>query len=251
MVGKLLSSHSSMQTDYDIDISMDFLKYAANSRQNYYYFFNEHMHSPMEKANRFWNDDDNREWHLLNLRYFEDLHQSYKAGAPRWGSSTCYTFIHRQLIWKWFPKATFLMVMRDPRDHWCSYKHLHIVGTDDTDESAKWDKFVCHHKGLLPSRHEDPRIKFIEYHEVVRDPTMVYDMFELSVPENYLDNMLQVYLVRSLGGSGYNPVRELQNTNPMVTSRVGRWKNELSDEELRRCTEAFPELCKYYDRADV
>ncbi len=246
MVGNLLANHSSAKTDYDIDISTAFLEYVIRSMKDYY-FFKEQLHTPMEKANRFWNAEDHREWHLLNLRYFADLHQSHRSGSPRWGSSTTFTYIYRSLIWKWFPRATFLMVMRDPRDNWCSYKHLHVNGVKN--ETEKWNRFVHHHKNTIPRRDEDPRIIFIEYHEVVHNPTMVFDILGLSTPENYLNNMITVYLGRSNGDKVYSPAKELREGSPMVTSRVGRWKRDLSVEEVTRCTETFPKECEYYDNA--
>jgi len=137
------------------------------------------------------------------------------------------------------------MVMRDPRDQWCSYKHLYITGVKN--ETEKWKRFVHEHKNTIPQRDEDPRIKFIEYHEVVHNPTMVFDILGLSTPENYLNNMEAVYIGRSNGDKVNSPAKELRGGSPIVTSRVGRWKRDLSAEEIQRCLETFPTECEYYD----
>ena len=77
---------------------------------------------------------------------------------------------------------------------------------------------------------------------------MVFDILGLSTPENYLNNMETVYLGRS-NGDNAAAIKAMKETGPMVTSRVGRWKRDLSAEEVTRCMKAFPKECEYYDNA--
>jgi len=241
LVGQLLSNHSDLQTDFDIDPSIAFLKYVTSTMEDYF-FFSEIPDTILAERDSYWKNNDHREWHLLNIEYFKRIHISYRAGAKRWGSSSCLTYLHRDILWKWFPEATFLMVMRDPRDQWCSFRHLHMrEGIPDC-----WDHFVKYRRFSIPPRDEDPRFKFIEYHEVVSNPTIVFDTLGLTVPENYLNGIRDVFIGRTKGNRA-DINNELRSGNQMITSRVGRWKRDLSKEEIVKCSEAFPEECAYYD----
>lgn len=248
MVGHLLSHHPDLLTNYDIDVSTMFLSWLRKTMKDHF-FFAERNNDAIGFESQYWMNNEMREWHLLNMEYFRGMHISYRVGAPRWGSSSCFTYYSRELLWTWFPKATLLMVARDPRDHWCSFKHLHIV--DCKDKESQWRRFVSLYKNL-PARNEDPRMKFVEYHDVLRDPTIVFDILGLAAPENYLDGMEEIYYARTRGDVEYKPKRTWQegDGNPMVQSRVGRWKRDLSEEEIQRCTEALPELCAYYDAVE-
>lgn len=241
LVGQLLSNHPDVSIDYDVNATVPFLRY-VQAMQSDFFFFSDIPTTPMGRQDAYWRKDGFRAWNLLNIEYFQGLHQSYsRHGVHRWGSSTCFSHVFRHTLWKWFPQAQFFVVMRDPRDHWCSFKYLHMPKYPD-----RWNNFVrC--VGELPGKGEDPRIKFVEYHEVVKNPTLVYDLLGLETPENYLDGVLEIFLGRTLGREPKEWVDDLREGKKLMTSRVGRWKRDLSEEEVQRCTEVFPETCEYYD----
>ncbi len=243
LVGRLLANHTDCRTDYDIDPSIRFLRYVRDTMDDYF-FFSEPENSPMAAANEYWIKDDFRTWHLMNIEYYQQFHKSYRTGAPRWGSSSCYSHYHRKILWKWFPEAIFLIVRRDPRDHWCSFKHLYV-----NFEVDQWDWFV-ESRGRLPTVGEDERIQFVEYHEVVRDPTVIFDTLGLSVPENYLTGVRDVFLHRTRGSKVADWIGNVRSGEQLITSSIGRWKRDLSEEEIQRCVDTFPEECEYYDGLD-
>jgi len=239
MVGRILANHPDLQTDFDVSPTVHFLKYVRDAMDNYW-FFKERQNSPMAEDNSYWTDNNYKEWHSFNIEYFKTLHKSYRSGATRWGSSTCFTHQHRELLWKWFPEARFLMITRDPRDHWCSFRML---------PTYHWDQFLYFKKEAASMNEMDSRFNYVEYHDVVRDPTILFGILGLSVPENYLNGVKRVFIDRSNGAQSDVPnwVYELQHGNGIISSRVGRWKRDLDKEELDRCTEAFPDECMYYD----
>lgn len=245
MVGQLLANHSDYQTDFDIDPSIEFLKYVAKTMDDYF-FFSETPGTALGDRDKYWKDNDYAEWHLLNIEYFQGLHLSYRRGATRWGSSSCLTYLYRDMLWKWFPQATFLMVMRDPRDLWCSFRQLHMrEGISDA-----WEHFLNYRGATIPPRDEDQRFKFIEYHEVVHNPKLVFDTLGLSVPENYLNGVRDIFVGRTKGDE-QDTIDELESGKNIITSRVGRWKRDLSEAEIVKCMGAFPEECEYYDSLDL
>lgn len=244
LVGQLLSNHPDVSIDYDVNATILFFRYVEEMQKNYF-FFTDNPNTPMGQQDAYWRKDGFRAWHQLNINYFRGLHQSYHKGSKRWGSSTCFTYTFRKTVWGWFPQAQFVMVMRDPRDHWCSFKYLNMPKYPD-----RWKNFVRLTREL-PDKTEDSRMKFVEYHEVVENPTLVYDVLGMEAPENYLDGVLEVFLGRTLGDNPKAWVDDLREGRKLVTSRVGRWKRDLSREEVQRCTEAFPEACEYYDDLDT
>ena len=240
MVGQLLSNHADLQTDFDIDPSIAFLKYVKANMEDYF-FFSEIPGTILADRDKYWKADDFREWHLLNIDYFQRLHLSYRAGATRWGSSSCSTYQHRDMIWNWFPEAIFLIVNRDPRDQWCSFKQLHMR----EGITNPWNHFV-NFRRTVPVGESDPRLRFVEYHEVVDDPTIVFDILGLTVPENYLNGMRDVFIGRTKGNNQQGIEKDLQ-FGDIITSRVGRWKRDLRMKEIVRCYKEFPNECSYYD----
>lgn len=224
LVGQLLSNHPDITIDYDIDPTVHFLKYVESAQ-----------------ASNLFLEEKPEGWESLNIEYFQKLHHSYQSGAKRWGSSTCLVHLYRHRVWEWFPLAQFVAVLRDPRDHWCSFKHLYIPNRDD-----RWEHFMRCHRGL-PKPGEDSRMKFVEYHEVIKNPTVVFDALGLKTPKDYLDGVLEVFLSRTLGDHTKEWMIELRKGSKIITSRVGRWKRELNEDEVQRCIEAFPEACEYYD----
>jgi hypothetical protein len=245
LVGQLLSNHPDFQTDFDIDPSIEFLKY-VESTMNDFFFFSENSGTILGDRDKYWKDNDYAEWHLLNIKYFQGLHLSYRRGATRWGSSSCLTYLYRYMLWRWFPKATFLMVMRDPRDQWCSFRKLHMrAGIPNA-----WDHFLNYRGSTIPYRVDTPRFKFIEYHEVVYNPTIVFDTLGLCVPENYLNGVRDIFIGRTKGNQQEMTV-ELRSGQDMITSRIGRWKRDLNTDEIAKCLQAFPAECAYYDSLDL
>ena len=242
LVGQLLSNHPDIAIDYDIEAILHFLWYAKHTQEDFW-FFAEPEHSIIDRSNEFWRANDWREWHLLNIDYFQKMHQGFRNGFPHWGNSTCFIYRHQDIIWSWFPRAKFAVVRRDPRDHWCSFKELYTPQHPD-----KWEWFVKNHR-KLPPEGNDPRSITIEYHEAVRNPESVFESLGFLAPEHYLNGTMEVYLARSHGSSRDERRLAVQNRNTsLVQSRVGRWKRELPPDEVRRCYETFPELCAYYDK---
>jgi len=230
LVGQLLSNHSSISIDFDIDPTIHFLKYVKNVRRDCF-------------SNMCWGNNEFRVWDEMNVDYFHKLHQSWKNQICRWGSSTCYTYLYRDIVCGWFPMAQFIIVRRDPRDLWCSYKQQHNPYIPDPID--RWNYFVTRITNL-PKPGNDKRIIQLEYHEVVRDPSIVFIALELDVPRNYTNGTRNVLFRRSLGLTSDEAIRAVCG-NSIITSRVGRWRRDLSEEEIRRCNEVFPELCDYYD----
>ncbi len=238
LVGHLLSNHPTVDIDYDIGPSLHFLRYARDAANDHFFFSNENPPSPMWKRNQHWLKDDRREWHLLNMDYFQSMHRGY-GRAHRWGSSTCATYQHRKLLFKWYPNATFVIVKRDPRDLWCSHRKLVNPNIDN-----KWDDFIKTYSSL-PTENEKG-IKVIEYHDVVTRPELVFTLFDLDIPQNYLSGVQEVFLARTLGSDPRLWKSELGEG--LIRSRIGKWQRELSPREIRMLELAFPEECEYYDK---
>jgi hypothetical protein len=199
---------------------------------------------------RYWHENDFENFHELNREYFTRMHQAWDKEV-RWGSSNNLQILYIDLIWRWYPKAEFIFLARDPRDNWSSFRsHLHPRSMSG--EWDHWELFVDRFRRIrkiMKDLRDDPRTYTVEYHEVVHNPLLVYEMLGIEPPENYLENADIVLLGRSYGLTTPEALQVVRDK--IITTRVGRWKRDLSEEEVRKCTEAFPEECAYYDGIDT
>ena len=214
------------------------MRYVKTAQENLY-FFAEPEHTPMHRANEFWRANDFHAWHWMNMDYFQKLHQSFREGVTHWGSSTCWTYLFRDIIWDWYPEAKIVFMHRDPRDQWASFKHLELPNHPD-----KFQYF----KESMRTIPDDDRLIHLQFHEVVEDPKIVYQRLGFPVPRNYLHGVREVFLSRTQGTTAEDWQSEI--TVGIVKTRVGRWRRDLTSNEIALVSVAFPELCAYYDEAE-
>ena len=235
MVGRLLSNVPGVTIDYDIDASQHFLRYVKTAQENLY-FFSSPEYTVMDRANEPWRRDDFAMWHRANIDYFQNLHHSFRSGTTHWGSSTCWTYLFRDIIWHWYPDAKIVFMHRDPRDQWASFKHLPMPPGKNS---------FRYFKESMETIPDDDRLIHLQYHEVVADPTIPFKRLGFELPQDYLDGMVEVFLGRTRGSTSEDWRDSLRDG--IVQNRVGRWKRDLTSNEVALVTVAFPELCDYYD----
>ena len=215
--------------------------------ENFFFLKAANNIHPLEEQIVYWQDDNFRRFHEINKAYFTQMHLGWDSGL-RWGSSNSLMCYRYKLIWEWYPKAEWVFLQRDPRDNWASFRSHRHPYTEDGGESEHWRLFVARSKQVNKIRdrlRDDPRVYCLQYHEVVNDPELVYRTLGITTPENYLDNGKEVLFDRSYGLTG--PEAKEAMEKPIITSRVGRWKRDLNEEEIARCRKEFPNICAYYD----
>ncbi len=172
---------------------------------------------------------DRRPGTLLNTLYSQYAHQ---YGAERWGDkSPTYTgYIH--LMSEIFPDAQFIHIIRDGRDVALStvetfQKDFHI---DLYFAASSWDRRV--RAAMTTGRQLGVnRYREIRYEQLVNDPERVLEETCAFLGETFHPAMLepQKQAHDRLSPKGVHAaVRQ-----PLTTSRVGRWQQEMSDADRR------------------
>jgi hypothetical protein len=247
LVANLIKNHPDFEIDFDNEAINQFMWYVQKTMDNVFFLKAANNVPPLEKQIVYWQDNDFHHFHELNKTYFTYLHLGWDSGR-RWGSTNNLMCFYYEIIWKWYPEAEWVLLQRDPRDNWASFRH-HKHPYSENGEIDHWELFVSRYNRVHRIREalrNDPRVHLIQYHEVVNDPELVYRLLGISIPENYLESGKEVLFDRSYGLS-LDEIKEALTGNPIVTSRVGRWKRDLSKDEIDRCEKAFPEICNYYD----
>ncbi len=162
------------------------------------------------------------------------------AGKPLWADKTPRNIQVMPYILEHFPKARFVHVIRDGRDVVCSLRthprHRVIDGEIvklDTwnpieDCVGRWVKDVG--DGL--AYRGDPRYYELKYENLVTEtePTLrgLFEFLELP----WEPAVMSFHEVQS---ASRDPVKFAQNpeaTKPLQTSSIGRWRKDLSEEDL-------------------
>ena len=252
LIGNLLNNHPDFDLDFDNEAVPQFLAYASDLPKNMFFLNDGRDSEYLRRHVGHWRDNDCANLHELNRAYFTRLHLGWNSGL-RWGSCNPYQVFHMELTWRWYPDAEFVIVQRDPRDIWASYRHHRHYAEGkslDSENAAQWVQYVR----LLQTVHdmcgrfgEDPRVHLVQYHHVVKDPELIYRLLGLEAPENYIENARTVLLGRSYGLSTDELKDVAVNGDKILTSRVGRWKRDLTDEEISRVEGVFPMTCAFYD----
>ena len=149
-----------------------------------------------------------------------------------WGNNTPKDIFHFESIAKCFPNCRFVICVRDPRDFLLSYK-------------GRWRVTSEHHKARLASlyhpvltsmlwratmrqgrrlreRYPD-RFTVVRYEELVTQPREVVQQLCAALGLSFEPSMLAV--------ESHNSSAEVA-TQGIFTSSIGRWRGELSNEEI-------------------
>jgi hypothetical protein len=153
----------------------------------------------------------------------ECLHFVDKASPRSWLLRDCV---------KRFPNALFIAPIRDPRDGWCSAKlHGRVYEAKKSARyyATRWQTTV---KGLLKLSNQYSNIMIIRYEDLAKDPSTIIGAV--------MDRLGLEFEQRQVLVEGYASVTDLGSTinhqnlkKPIGTNSVGRWRHELSEEELK------------------
>lgn len=177
--------------------------------------------------------------HFIELFFTE---YAARQGKTRWAEKTPQNVRRIAWIFRHFPKAKFIHVIRDGRDAVCSIrthpKFRVVNGAQvvtgirralqpcieswlrDTAAGIKWRG----HANYCEARYED----------LVTAPEATLRKLCGFIGEPFDDAMLRYH---ELGGGSRDPMTFITNveaTEPLKTSAIGRWRRDLSPEELEQ-----------------
>lgn len=178
------------------------------------------------------------------LAHFIDLflaEYARRMAKPLWAEKSPGNVTRLEYIWRHFPKAKFIHMIRDGRDVVCSIKSQRerisreipgaiIRGTLE-DRISIWRS--CVRAGT--AWREDPRYLEVRYEALVQSPdeTMARVFDFLQVP--WSDNPLQAHQLQRSRGHAIRELGTPEVHKPLFKSSIGRWRRDLSEREIQVC----------------
>lgn len=181
------------------------------------------------------------------IRAFYRLYAE-RRGKTRWGDKTPYYRVFMTDIQHLLPEAHFIHVIRDGRDSALSYQGLWFGPGDDFEKQAQfWSKAIADARATA---HALKRYSEVRYEELVRDPETVlrgicaglaleFDSAMLAyhhTAEERLAEFKQPFGPKDRTPSDLATFVAIHDRAkaPPDASRIGRWRTEMSREDLRR-----------------
>jgi hypothetical protein len=162
-----------------------------------------------------------------------------KMGKPRWAEKTPQNITRLDTIFRAFPRARFIHLIRDGRDVACSLRAFprHEVVNGQLVPLNTWkpigpcvERWVAEIEMARPYR-ADPRYLEVRYEDLVRQPRSTLETVIAFGGEPWDENMLRHHEIdtpsRDVSKFPQNP----EATEAVNTEALGRWKTDLSDED--------------------
>ena len=155
-----------------------------------------------------------------------------KPGFRIWGDSTPYNTQYAKEIFKCFPKAKFIFLLRDGRDVTAAYKKagkaIHEQFCEPQNSAQHWLKSIEIYDWLR----KKAEVQLIKYENLVSEPQTTVQSITDRLGVDYGSEMLEFHN----HVSNVDEYREPHHSNlhkPISTSSVGQWKELLNEVELK------------------
>lgn len=162
-----------------------------------------------------------------------------RAGKTRWAEKTPTNIIHIDYLFRLFPHAQFLHVIRDPRDTYCSIRQRAMT------DKPHWARFTAKRSAT------DWRDSVLAGKQRRRDPQQYHEVTYESLVEDAPRVMRAVlhFLHEPWDDQIFDPTAdncEAQTANVQHAgfsrSSVGRWRRELDGRDIRKIESVAGEL---------
>jgi hypothetical protein len=159
---------------------------------------------------------------------------------PRWAEKTPRNVLYLDYLFLHFPDARFLHMIRDPRDTVCSLRThpRHKLVDGRLVEINTWHpledcitEWVASVSAGLNFR-DDPRYTEMRYESLVSEPrTALVRLFDF-LEERFDESLLAFHLDQSESRDFRHFPQNPEATRPIYTNAVGRWRRDLTPEEI-------------------
>lgn len=178
----------------------------------------------------------------LSYAYHKDKDLKY------WGDKNNYYIQYLELLYELFPKAKFLMIVRDVRDVACSYRGLAAVKTssrykpelpsDIETIASQWD---LNNRRVLSFREALPKnqVSITRYEDLVVDASAQLYTLCRFLNLSFSEEMLQYYLYNAANREepGETIDWKLKTLKEPDKTSIGRYQQELKADELVKIAE--------------
>lgn len=163
-----------------------------------------------------------------------------REGKIRWAEKSPGNILAIDYLFRLFPRAQFIHVIRDPRDTYCSIRDRARRDRPD------WEKFHPSRAARdwraailagIPWRARPDRYLEVRYEELVREPESSLRRVMTFLNEAWDPRLLDPDADNS-EARGDRQVRR----GPIITTSIGRWRSELSGTEVKKIERVAGEL---------
>lgn len=170
-----------------------------------------------------------------------------------WGDKNNHYITEAKLLKALFPAARFIHIMRDPRDVACSYLELHRRRQDD---SPYWPALSPHvgeiaaewlrNNRAVAEQIGESTLVTVKYEDLVADPKQQLDRIFTGLQLPPLAELSEATRIQAVDEpTEFTPWKK-KVSNPINASAIGRYRGELTAEEIRTIESlTFPLLEQY------
>jgi len=145
-----------------------------------------------------------------------------RSGKTVWADKTPENIRRVDFVWRHFPHARFVHMVRDGRDVACSLRRQSWMKRGSGDIIARCATYWVERVSIGRVFTSDPRYAELRYEDLVRDPAATLRRLLGSLGLEWSDRMLLAD----------DDQRGVAAAGPAFTSSVGRWRKELSEPEV-------------------
>lgn len=164
-----------------------------------------------------------------------------KAGKHRWAEKTPRNISYIGAIFRWFPEARFVHVLRDGRDVACSLRThpRHRVVDGKIVPIDTWKPIAgCARRWVRDiegSRRwwADPRFRTVRYEDLARNPQPVLEGLMAFLSEDWDDATLEHAAADSPFRDATRFAQSPEALGAVTTSSIGRWQRDLDARDRR------------------
>ncbi len=171
--------------------------------------------------------------------WFETYMQ--RRGKRRWADKTPQTIHALEYMWRLFPTAKFVHVIRDGRDVACSIIPQKWGPNDVKSAARRW--VDCIWKGVA-HRANTERYHEVRYEELAPEPEPVLRELMTWIGEDFDPAMLDYHRADADNPTKTESSAE-QVAQPLYTSSIGRWRRDLSAREVKQFTKIAGETLEF------
>ncbi len=151
---------------------------------------------------------------LSLMRFFANSH-----GKRRCGEKTPHNGLITELLYEWYPDASVIHILRDPRDAVASMLRMPWAPKNVVSNTRLWLSF-----NLGAQRSSvNPRYLLVRYEELVSHPEVELHRICAFLGEEYSPAMLEPNFDPAVNLFWFRRAEE-----PVTTERLGKWREELT-----------------------
>ncbi|MCP4362226.1 MAG: sulfotransferase [Chloroflexi bacterium] len=164
---------------------------------------------------------------------------SHRVGKSRWGEKTPANILYISEIFRAFPNARFIHVIRDGRDVACSIRtHPRVKEQNGqfvpTNIRRPLGPCIQQWIDAIEAGNyftNDARYLEIKYEDLIRSPEYILERILFFLNEPWNEQLLEYYTIRTASRDVKKFPQNIEATKPLNNDSLGRWQQEFTQED--------------------